>query len=85
MEGLQVDNRSFNFLNEYYLKYFEVHLELKRLQKEIDEANDEQDFIMQSTWGSKKPLTSELSTRHEHLNDLKYDNQSKIKQIIEEL
>jgi hypothetical protein len=57
--------------------------ELKRLQKEIDEAEKERTRLMQDSFG-KDPFCEEFIRMNE-LYSIVNSNQSKIKQIIEEL
>lgn len=56
--------------------------ELKRLQKEIDEAEKERTEIIMSSWGLDNPNNNE---RNFELIDLITEKQLKIKQIIESL
>jgi hypothetical protein len=55
--------------------------ELKRLQKEIDEAEKERSEITQNSWHTENIDIG----RDFYLIELIESNQSKIKQIIEEL
>lgn len=68
-------------LHTQYLDLKNKAKELKRLQKEIDEAEERINEATQSLWGT------DLNEDSIHLEMLELieENQSKIKQIIEEL
>lgn len=57
--------------------------ELKRLQKEIDEADEERTTIICRNWGFGKQGNDD--EEHQILMDIIESNQLKIKQIIESL
>lgn len=57
--------------------------ELKSLQKKIDEAEDKKNLINQNSWGRKMEINE--TQEYMWLIKLIESNQSKIKQIIEEL
>lgn len=63
---------------------FELHKELKRLQKEIDESESFLDNYTLTTWG-QLTNTIEDDVNAKRYIDLKIEAQAKIKQIIESL
>lgn len=74
--ALDYEKTSLDRFSELLFEFQGKHDELKRLQKEIDEANK---------WIRNQQPDSEWSLLWEHNTKIIESNQLKIKQIIEEL